>query len=86
MSFYLFRRYFFSSRSGSLIKLVSWVCLAGMTVSVAALILIVSIMGGFGKAIQSRLLDKETHLVIYFKDNPFLKKSFNQNRKEKFVF
>lgn len=73
MSFYLFRRYFFSSRSGSLIRLVSWVCLLGMAVSISALILIVSIMGGFGEAIKSRLLDKEPHLVIYFDENPFLK-------------
>lgn len=86
MSFYLFRRYFFSSRSGSLIKLVSWVCLAGMTVSVAALILIVSIMGGFGQAIQSRLLDKEAHLVIHFKDNPFLKKALIKTKKESLFF
>ena len=74
MSFYLFRRYFLSSRSGSLIRVVSWICLGGMTVSVAALILIVSIMGGFGKAIKSRLLSKEAHLVIQFKDSPFVKK------------
>lgn len=74
MSFYLFRRYFFSSRSGSLIRLVSWVCLTGMVVSVTTLILIVSIMGGFSEAIKSRLLSKEAHLVIHFKDNPFLNK------------
>jgi len=86
MSFYLFRHYLFSSRSGSLIKLVSWVCLAGMAVSVAALILIVSIMGGFGQAIQSRLLDKEAHLVIHFKDNPFLKKDSTKTKKESLFF
>ena len=71
MSFYLFRRYFFSSRSGSLIRLVSWICLGGMAVSVAALIIIVSVMGGFGQAIKSRLLSKEAHLVVHFEDNPF---------------
>ena len=79
MSFYLFRRYFLSSRSGSLIRIVSWICLGGIAVSVAALILIVSIMGGFGKAIKSRLLSKEAHLVIHFKDNPFLKKYKNDS-------
>ena len=88
MSFYLFRRYFLSSRSNSLIRKVSWICLGGMTVSVAALILIVSIMGGFGEAIKSRLLSKEAHLVIHFKDNPFLKKykESSSNIKKKSLF
>ena len=45
-----------------------------MAVSVAALILIVSVMGGFGNAIKSRLLSREAHLIFHFKDNPFLKK------------
>ena len=86
MSFYLFRRYFLSSRSGSLIRVVSWICLGGMTVSVAALILIVSIMGGFGKAIKSRLLHNESHLVIHFKDSPFLNEKNQTQVKKKSVF
>ena len=86
MSFYLFRRYFLSSRSGSLIRVVSWICLGGMTVSLAALILIVSVMGGFGKAIKSRLLSKEAHLVIHFEDNPFLKTNSIQTKKTSLFF
>ena len=89
MSFFLFRHYFLSSRSGSLIRVVSWICLGGMTVSVAALILIVSIMGGFGKAIKTRLLSKEAHLIIHFKDSPFLKKykeSSSKIKKKKSLF
>lgn len=90
MSFYLFRRYFLSSRSGSLIKVVSWVCTAGMAVSLSALILIVSIMGGFGKAIKSRLLSKSAHLILQFEDNPFLKKNLvhkkTHNKKKSLLF
>ncbi|MCZ0933332.1 MAG: hypothetical protein OXJ52_09305, partial [Oligoflexia bacterium] len=78
MSFYFFRRYFLSSRSGSLIKLISWLCLSGIAVSITALILIVSIMGGFGSAIKSRLLSKQAHLIIEFNKTPFpLKQSAN---------
>ena len=84
MAFYLFRRYLFSSRSGSLIKIVSWVCLAGMAISLAALILIVSVMGGFGQAIKSRLLSKTAHLVIDFQDNPFLKNKPIKQKKNLF--
>ena len=70
-SFYLFRKYFFSSRGVSLIRTVFWVCLGGITVSVAALILIVSIMGGFGQSIMKRHLAGEPHLVSDLKQNPF---------------
>lgn len=82
MSFYLFRRYFLSMRSGSLIKFISWLCLAGIAVSISALLLITSIMGGFGKSIKSRLLDKQAHLIIDFEGNPFkktIKPSLKQN-------
>ena len=70
-SFYLFRKYFFSSRGVSLIRTVFWVCLGGIAVSVAALILIVSIMGGFGQSIMKRHLAGEPHLVNELKKNPF---------------
>ena len=86
MSFYLFRRYFLSARSGSLIKLVSWICMAGMTVSVAALILITSVMGGFGKAIKTRLLSKSAHLVLDFQENPFLNTKETSKRKTNSLF
>ena len=72
MSFYLFCRYFFSKRSGSLIKTISWICLGGLILSVSALILIVSVMGGLGEARKSRLLDKTAHLVIDFEETPFI--------------
>ena len=66
-AFYLFRKYFLSSRSTSLIRMVAWICLLGLAVSVASLILIVSIMGGFGEAITSRLLTHEPHLIVHLK-------------------
>ena len=71
MSFYLFRRYFLSSRSSSLIKFISWLCLAGVAVSISALLLIVSVMGGLGEAVKMRLLSKQAHLRIQLDDNPF---------------
>lgn len=85
MSFYLFRRYLLSSRANSLIRVVSWICLGGVTISIAALILIISIMGGFGEAIKSRLLSKEAHLVVHFKDNPFTKDKKHIEKKSVFL-
>ena len=71
MSFYLFRRYFLSSRSSSLIRLISWLCLAGVAVSIVALLLIVSVMEGLGQAVKDRLLSKQAHLRIQYDKNPF---------------
>ena len=75
-SFYLFRKYFFSSRGVSLIRTVFWVCLGGIAVSVAALILIISIMGGFGQSIIKRHLAGEPHLVSELEKNPFKERVF----------
>ena len=86
MSFYFFLRYFLSSRSGSLIKLISWLCLGGVIISITALILIVSIMGGFGKAIKTRLLSKQAHLTVNFNQNPFLTKYTAPTQKEGLFF
>ena len=86
MSFYLFRRYFFSSRSGALIRLLSWICLAGAAISISALILVVSIMGGFGKAIKGRLLDNSVHLLIHFENNPFNQLTDEWTGKDKSLF
>lgn len=75
-SFYLFRKYFFSSKGVSLIRTVFWVCLGGITVSVAALILIISIMGGFGQSIMKRHLAGEPHLVSELEKKPFQDRIF----------
>lgn len=69
LSFRLFRHYFLSFKSDSLIRIVSWVCLLGLSVSVAALVLVLSIMDGFGQSIKSRLLRREAHLILRSKES-----------------
>ena len=79
LSFHLFRHYFLSFKSDSLIRIVAWVCLAGLSVSVAALVLVLSIMDGFGQSIKFRLLKKEAHLILHSKGAD-KKKDFSQNK------
>ena len=64
LSFHLFRHYFLSFKSASLIRIVAWFCLGGLAVSVAALVLVLSIMDGFGHSIKTRLLSNEAHLIL----------------------
>lgn len=69
LAFHLFRHYFLSFKSASLIRLVAWFCLGGLTVSVAALVLVLSIMDGFGQSIKSRFLTRQPHLILRSKSS-----------------
>ena len=68
LSLYLFKKYFFSLRSSSLIRTVSWICFFGMSFSIASLILVTSIMGGLSHSIKKRILKKEAH--VFSEDLP----------------
>lgn len=59
-----FYRYLFSPRSGSLIRVIAKICIAGIAVGVFSFITILSIMTGFHQSIQKRYLKIEPHLVI----------------------
>ena len=60
----IFRHYLLSRRSGSLIRLIAWLCIVGVGVSVAALIIVLSVMNGFNIKIRQNMLNVEPHLVI----------------------
>jgi len=60
-----FFKYILSPRTSSLIRPVSIVCIFGLVVSVASLIVVINVMSGFGSSLKNRLLSYEPHLVIY---------------------
>lgn len=60
----LFWHYLFSKRSGSLVKVIAWINLVGVGLSVAALILVTSVMNGFNQTIERNLLDVQPHLLV----------------------
>ncbi|PCI28395.1 hypothetical protein COB52_03695 [Candidatus Kaiserbacteria bacterium] len=68
MTWWLFKRFLFSKRSGALIRVISWLCVAGIGLGVFSLILVMSVMNGFNRSIQDRLLALEPHLVITYKN------------------
>jgi lipoprotein-releasing system permease protein len=70
MSWFLFKRYFFSQRAGSIIRTLSWISVAAVSVGVASLILVLSVMNGFNDSIRKKLLGAEPH-VIAFTPNGF---------------
>lgn len=65
MIFELFKAYFFSKKSGSSVKLMAWLSLAGMSIGVFGLVMVLSVMSGFNENIHKRLLAYEAHVVVY---------------------
>lgn len=57
-------RFLFSPRAGAVIRRISWLTFGGLTVSVAALILVLSVMKALNSRIQDRTLAAEPHLWI----------------------
>jgi lipoprotein-releasing system permease protein len=64
LSWMIFRHYLLSRRSGSLVRLIAWLCMAGVGVGVASLIIVLSVMNGFNIKIRQNMLNVEPHLVL----------------------
>jgi lipoprotein-releasing system permease protein len=62
----LFKHYLFSRRAGALVRIVAWLCIAGVGIGVASLIIILSVMNGFNHSLKTRLLAVEPHLVVTY--------------------
>lgn len=60
------RHFLFSTRSGALIKIISWLCILGIGTGTFALVVVMSVMNGFNTSIRQRLLSVEPHLVVNF--------------------
>ena len=66
MRFELFisRRYFKSKPKGTLLSLISLLSIAGVTIGVTALIVVIGVMAGFETDLKTRIMGIEPHLVI----------------------
>lgn len=66
-------------------SVVSWVSLIGITLGVATLIVVMSVMGGFHDTLLSRIVGMNGHIVVYhqdgaIKDYDFLIDKMKQNK------
>lgn len=73
MRFELFisRRYFKSKPRRTILSLITLLSIAGVTIGVTALIVVIAVMSGFEADLKSRILGIEPHLVIDHHDRPF---------------
>lgn len=65
LSWQFFTHYLLSRRSGAIIRVVAWMSMLGIAVGVAALIIVLGVMGGFNQVIRERHLRVEPHLVVH---------------------
>lgn len=58
------KAYIFTRRSGALVRIIGWISLVGAALSVVAMVVVTSVMQGFGGGIRDRLLAVEPHVVV----------------------
>jgi lipoprotein-releasing system permease protein len=73
MTFELFisRRYFKSKPKQTIIALITLLSIAGVTIGVTALIVVIAVMEGFETDLKTRIMGIEPHLLIDKKDKSF---------------
>lgn len=73
MSFELFvsRRYLGAKQKHTFISLITFLSIAGVTVGVMALIIVIAVMAGFESDLKSRILGVESHIVLMRSRVPF---------------
>jgi len=75
LSFIIAFRYFFTKRKKSAVNIISNITLSGISITVAALVIILSVFNGFEKVILDMYNNFDPHLKIY----PIKGKTFNYN-------
>ena len=73
----LIKRFLFSRKTDGYISIFSWFSIIGITIGVAAIIIVMSVMNGFREELTSRLLGINGHINIFDYDNEITKDKFN---------
>jgi lipoprotein-releasing system permease protein len=69
--FFIGRRYLRVKKRHAFISLITILSIAGVTVGVMALIVVIAVMAGFESDLKSRILGVESHLVVSREKPPF---------------
>ena len=75
MSYEVFiaKKYFRAKRRTGFISIITYVSIAGVTIGVTALILVLSVMNGFEAEVRTKLIDADAHIRLrkFFSDTIF---------------
>jgi len=66
-------RFLFSKKTDGYISIFSWFSIVGISLGVAAIIIVMSVMNGFREDLTSRIIGVNSHLNIYSYDNKIIK-------------
>ena len=66
LSYEFFTRFLLSKRAGALVRTISRISIIGIWLGITSLVIVISVMNGFNRSIQKRLLAVEPHLVVSF--------------------
>ena len=69
--FFIGRRYLRTKQKHAFISLITILSIAGVTVGVMALIVVIAVMSGFENDLKNRILGVESHVVIMRSGEPF---------------
>ena len=73
----LIKRFLFSKKTDGFISIFSWFSIIGITIGVAAIIIVMAVMNGFREELTSRLLGVNGHLNIYSNTGQITKEEVN---------
>ena len=63
--FFIARRYLFARRGQAFISVISWISVAGVSLGVASLIVVMSVMNGFTTDLRDKIVGVTSHAVIF---------------------
>lgn len=64
LDWFIARHYLRASRGRALLSLITWIALGGVTVGVAALIIVTSVMSGMQGEMRAKILESNPHLYV----------------------
>ena len=73
----LFKRFFFSKKNEGFISIISWFSLIGISIGVAVLIIVMSVMNGFRDELVNRIIGINGHINIFSSNNIITKSEYN---------
>ena len=73
----LFKRFFFSKKNEGFISIISWFSLIGISIGVAVLIIVMSVMNGFRDELVNRIIGINGHINIFSSNNIITENEYN---------
>ena len=77
----LIKRFLFSKKTDGFISVFSWFSIIGITIGVAAIIIVMSVMNGFRDELTKRLMGINGHLNIYSQNGEINRNEFDLFKK-----